>query len=137
MTLRCREYLGEGKLKPSDYSYKRFWAKIDRTKGDKYVSSQEVDWGASRGQGKRSGRMVMGAMSDAAKGKKKYYDILGNAKLNRRDREEADSLSDLQKHMFAKALEAGFETDVAFLVAYSVGDNRISRKEVYKLVTEE
>lgn len=134
MTLRCREYLGEGKLKPSDYSYKRFWAKIDRAKGDKYVLTQEVNWGANRGQGKRMGGMVQGGMSDPSRGKKKYHDVLGKAKLNRSDREESGSLDTHQKIMFAKALEAGFDTDVAFLVAYSVGKNNIGRKEVYKLV---
>ena len=137
MTLRRREYLGEGTLNPSDFTYARFWAKIDRAKGDKYAVSHEVDWGTSRrGQGKRRGGMVMGAMSDAPKGKKSYVDVLGKASLNRSDKEESDSLTNHQKLMFAKALEVGFSTDVAFLVAYTVGNNRLAKKEVYKLATE-
>jgi len=65
---------------------------------------------------------------DNEKGEKKYQ-----GHLNKRDSEEAEELTDEQSKMFAKAFEAGFETNIAFLVAYSVGGNRISRGEVYDL----
>lgn len=113
---------------------KQFWSRIDRKKGDKYITSTVTDWGQThRGQGKRVGGMVKGAMSDLPKGKKKYYDILGNAPLSRNEKEEASSFETNQQIMLARALEAGFPSDVAFLVSYSVGSDKLSRSEIYKL----
>ena len=135
MTLRRRQYLVEGHLDPSDFSEKKFWEKIDASSGNKYAKSNVVDWGPrKRGQGRRFGTMIRGAMSDAPVGNKQYVDVLGNAPLNAKQKEEADNIRDTyQKFMFAKALEAGFSPDVAFLVSYSVGDGAMDRSEIYDL----
>jgi len=137
MTLRRRSYLVEA-ADPSRMSEKQFWAKIDRVNPGKYATSSTVDWGASRGQGKRHGRMVMGGMSDAPKGKKSYTNILGKlqGKLSRDDWDEAKHLEDAQKFMFAKAMAAGFSPNVAFLVSYTRGRTPMSRREAFKLATE-
>ncbi|MCP4493229.1 MAG: ParB N-terminal domain-containing protein [Gammaproteobacteria bacterium] len=42
------------------------------TEPNYFVGSNRVDWGSGRGRGKRVGKMVTGAMSDAPKGEKSY-----------------------------------------------------------------
>ncbi len=42
------------------------------------VGYEEVNWGNSRGQGKRSGRMVRGGMADPPRGKRRYIRYLAN-----------------------------------------------------------
>lgn len=114
-----------------------FWARVDGAPADAFVTTESIDWGGlSRGAGKRRGRMVMGAMSDPARGVKTYAKILGKADLGPEDRFEADSLELPQQALFARALSAGFGVDVAFLVAYTVGPDPITRSEAFEKAKE-
>ena len=139
MTLRSRRYLGES-LDPSSMSMQEFWKRIERADAGKYSKSFEVDWGSSRGAGKRIGRMVTGGMSDPPRGKRGYVDLLAKMRLSGDDKEEAGNLTELQKQWFARAMAAGFSTDVAFLVAYAVPDRGYAptgRAETYRLAVEQ
>lgn len=82
------------------------------------------------------GGMVMGAMSDAPVGKKAYVDLLAKAPLSKNEREEARGLERTQQVKLAQALAAGYRSDVAFLVAYTVGPDPISREDAYKSIVE-
>jgi len=135
--LRRRTYMIEVR-DPKKMTEVQFWKAIDKANPDRYTTSNVIDWGGRRGQGKRMGRMIRGAMSDAPQGKKSYISIIGKlkGKLSRNDWEEAMNLEQDQKFLFAKALAAGFSVDVAFLAAYTTGKSPVSKKEAYKLATE-
>lgn len=110
-----------------------FWSRIDAAPADLFVSSETVDWGGmSRGAGRRRGKMIMGAMSDPARGKKTYTRILGKADLTDLEREEANALERPQQAMIARALAAGFSVDAAFMAAYTVGPDPITRAEAFQ-----
>lgn len=111
-----------------------FWAAIDAAPTDRFVAVEVVDWGSMpRGAGKRHGRMVMGGMSDPPRGKKTYANILGKADLTADQRVEASGLVRAQQLMFARALAAGFSADVAFMAAYTVGPEPITRSEAFQM----
>jgi hypothetical protein len=125
-------------LQPAGMSAAEFWRRIDSAKGDRYLSSSSIDWGRgkARGQGKRSGGMVMGAMGDAPQGVKTYHFILGKAPLSAEDKAEAASLEPHQQMLIARALEAGFSAKVAMLVGYTAGPDPISRHECFRIAQD-
>lgn len=109
-----------------------FWKAIDTSPADQFVTSEVIDWGGMpKGQGRRRGGMVMGAMSDAVRGKKSYAKILGSAPLNEEEMLEASAMEKPQQVMIARALAVGLPSDVAFVVAYTIGPDPISRHEAY------
>jgi len=70
-----------------------------------------IDWGDKRGQGKRSGGMVKGAMSDVSlRGEKTYTDLLGGVKEIQDDPNDLIILSnDNIKFRYLKARTYGFD----------------------------
>jgi len=115
-------------------TFKDFDANIQKQKGNSLIETSTQDWGTSRGQGKRVGGMVMGAMSDM-KGKKQYSDIIG--KLDENERKEVYEIVDqggLQKIQllnYAKAREAGYSHETA--LDYMIKDDfKGGIEEVYK-----
>ena len=81
-----------------------------------FATTRTEDWGSNRGQGKRMGGMVRGAMSDPPKGVKTYVDRFG--KLSREEQEEASSLDGGSQNDYAKARNAGLSHDDAMVWAY-------------------
>lgn len=114
-----------------------FWARIDAAPADRFTSTEVIDWGGMpRGAGRRRGKMIMGAMSDPARGKKTYTRILGKADLTDLEREEAEALEAPQQVLIARALAAGFSTDAAFLAGYTVGPDPITRSQAFEIASK-
>lgn len=75
-----------------------FWASIDNAPADRYVGSTVIDWGRrQRGQGKRMGTMIRGAMSDAPVGRRSYPVVLASAPFTEGERGEASVMEMEQK----------------------------------------
>ncbi len=95
-------------------------------KGDPFAfqNTMEIDYGRlPRGQGKRVGGMVMGAMgSGLLQGKKQYSHIVGN--LPDQERSEIAPLEKIAQIAYAKARSVGFSHDEAALSAYAVNDGK-------------
>lgn len=120
---------------PKSLGERAFWERIDAAPADKYIASGVVDWGGhQRGEGKRFGKMIRGAMSGRQRGRKTYYALLANAPLDTRQREEVEGLTLAQQSLVAQALAAGFDGEVALTVAYTRGLDPISRSEAYALI---
>jgi hypothetical protein len=141
----------EGKIKPVDINKSVDIAKlsdseiessINDANPDIFKGTVEVDWGSSRGQGKRSGGMVKGSMSDAPKGKKTYIDKYQKLKLNSEDESEIKlsvDAGDNDEKLYLKARSAGFSHKVAMLTSITDADmarNNLTRKDIYKLARE-
>lgn len=97
---------------------------FDSQKGNSFMQSTTEDWGDLRGQGKRTGKMVMGGMRDASlQGKKTYTDILGKLKQtepeNYQDINLMASDENYVKSAYARAREAGADHDMAVRYALS------------------
>lgn len=81
---------------------------------------QIIDWGTSmRGQGKRVGKTIIGAMSAMPRGKKEYKDLLGNLP-EIKERQYLRSLSEGEKLAYYKARNAGYSPDDSELFAFSL-----------------
>src|SRR5262245_49387320 len=80
---REKRKTSEGQRKQDD-----FYHAIDALSPDKFATTTVEDWGTKRGQGKRSGGLVRGAMSDITlQGKKTYTNLIGQ--LPKDDQNEA------------------------------------------------
>lgn len=82
----------------------------------------EEDWGSNRGQGKRSGYMVKGAMADPPRGKKTYTSILGNIDIPEGERDWMGSLDQHVQMAYNKARAYGLDHDHALSYAFGVDD---------------
>lgn len=80
----------------------------------------QIDWGSNRGQGKRRGKMVMGAMSDAPRGIKTYYDAYGSLPDVNDIRTDVRSLDAFQEFRYMKARDYGLNHTEAFLFSFSI-----------------
>lgn len=117
---------------PADLTEAELWAAIDAAPADAFAESWCVDWGTNRGQGRRRGRMVQGAMSDPPRGVSYYLKILGSsAPLTDAERVEAESMTPIARCMLAKALAVGLRGSDAFLVSDTVGDEALTRAQAF------
>ncbi|AZV56086.1 LPD38 domain-containing protein [Clostridium sp. AWRP] len=85
---------------------------------NKYKPSQNtVDWGngKTKGQGKRIGNMVMGAMGDAPQGKKTYINLVGNVPEFQTNADDFKGMSELNKTNYLKAREYGLNHNQAMV----------------------
>lgn len=81
-----------------------------------------VDWGNNtRGQGKRRGGMVMGAMSAAPRGIKRYTNVFGGLPDFEQHREELGMLPDFGavRSIYMRGRAVGLNHDQAMLLAYA------------------
>jgi hypothetical protein len=91
----------------------------DKPAPDKFGAYTDVDWGSQRGQGKRSGGMVQGAMSTGVRGRKTYYDPIG--KLPEVEQKEAkllDLTAGLAFDAYVQARNQGFDHNAAMVKGY-------------------
>lgn len=84
-----------------------------------------VDWGIgkARGQGKRVGNMIIGAMSDAPQGKKTYVDLVGNVPEYKTIPEDFKGMENVDKINYLKAREYGLNHDQAMVYQIVKNDN--------------
>ncbi len=83
------------------------------------VPSRGEDWGArSRGQGKRSGGMVRGAMAAVPTGIRRYPDFQRARGMTPTIWREAQLMSDEGKRAVIGALQAGWSADRALNLGY-------------------
>jgi hypothetical protein len=101
-------------------SRKDYKARIAAAPNDKYKTSHVEDWGNNRGQGKRVGGMVKGAMADPPRGKKTYTSILGA--LPEHELRDTVALENHHKIAYARARAAGFDHEQALSEAFEVDD---------------
>lgn len=96
---------------------KQLFAAIDKTEPyQKYKPTQTVvDWGNGRGQGKRSGKMVVGAMGDAPKGKKTYTNIVGGVPDYEKHKVDFTNMTERDKLNYLKAREYGLNHEQAMI----------------------
>lgn len=81
-----------------------------------------VDWGTStRGQGKRRGGMVMGAMSAAPRGVKKYVNIFGGLPDYKQHETDLGGLSDFGavRSIYLRGRAVGLNHSQAMVLAYA------------------
>lgn len=81
-----------------------------------------VDWGTStRGQGKRRGGMVMGAMSAAPKGVKKYVNIFGGLPDFEQHKDELGLMPDFGavRSIYLRGRAVGLNHAQASLLSYA------------------
>jgi hypothetical protein len=108
---------------PSTVPPDRLLAAVDAAENKFPPTWDTVDWGPrKRGQGKRIGHMVVGAMSDAPVGERQYADLFGG--LPDRDAHKADLdlllTGDTSKHLaltYLKARSLGLPHGPAFTLA--------------------
>jgi hypothetical protein len=99
------------------------------------IPTREEDWGArQRGQGKRIGGMVQGAMSAGPVGIKTYADPKNARGVTEEIREELSLLAFEDKKAVIGALQAGYSAQDAFLLAYNHG---IAAGTAYRLANPE
>lgn len=96
----------------------------------------EIDWGRQKGQGKRNGHMIKGAMSNAPQGIKRYVRILQNVIVVDKDKKDLKCLdNDYKRTRYAKALSAGLRHKAAMV--FSLIDTKEKFIEKLKGVTYE
>ena len=96
----------------------------------------QIDWGPrQRGQGRRAGGMVMGAMSGAPTGIKTYTNRLGNLPKEQADAVCKTSLRDSHHglDMCLRALSAGFNVNQAIVIGLAA-DNETTWNNSLKRV---
>ena len=92
-------------------------AKVRATKNKFEPKVTEVDWGSGRGQGRRSGKQVRGAMSDM-RGKKKYSDPLANVPgLSKVDEGILKRAGKEAINLFLQGVSAGLSNNDASILA--------------------
>lgn len=96
-------------------------AKIEGTIPDSFHEPYSVDWGTNRGQGKRGGGMVRGAMSDPPKGVKTYLNSF--AKLPEDEAKEIRLHDDHERNLYSKARTAGLSHESAMRYMYAETGN--------------
>ncbi len=114
------------KLKDNE-SKEDFVKRILSTEITKYKPTTDViDWGKQKQQGKRSGGMVMGSMGDISlQGKKEYKNILGGLPEYQEIKDEFNGggvETPMMQMAYLKAREAGFDKEQSMLFAYSITD---------------
>jgi len=77
-----------------------------------------IDWGSTKQQGKRSGNMVVGGMSNAPKGKKTYIDLLGNIPEKQTNPDDFRGLIEIDKINYLHAREYGLNHEGALTYMY-------------------
>lgn len=129
---RLREdgYLAKDEVRPrnpADMTRREFYQAIENAPSDRFVTSRQEDWGTgkARGQGKRSGGMVMGGMGDAPQGVKTYTSIAGGVPDYEQNKLEIEGLRRDEQAHYAKARAAGFDHDTAMLAVYERQDGSI------------
>lgn len=107
---------------PHEMTKAEHQAAIDAAPTNQFVTTHVEDWGTLRGQGKRSGGMVMGGMRDSSlQGKKTYVNAFG--KLPEEERRDAHGLIEgLGQLAYAKARAHGFDHEHAMLIGYEADD---------------
>ena len=114
------------KLKDNE-SKEDFVKRILSTEITKYKPTTDViDWGKQKQQGKRSGGMVMGSMGDISlQGKKEYKNILGGLPEYQEIKDEFNGggvETPMMQMAYLKAREAGFDKEDSKLFAYTITD---------------
>ena len=89
--------------------------KIQNIKLKKYKpTTYTINWGKQKQQGKRIGKMVIGAMSDVSlQGKKEYTNILGSFSQEEQNEINSYLRENYEKLLYAKAREYGLNKDEA------------------------
>ena len=90
-----------------------------------------IDWGNPNQQGKRSGKMVTGGMSDAPKGKKTYIDLLGNIPEKQTNPDDFRGLTTIDKIDYLHAREYGLGHEKAMDYMYKRMIERRKDEHVY------
>ena len=84
-----------------------------------FAASFEIDWGSSRGQGRRRGPMVLGAMSDISiRGVKKYSNLIAKLDLEGEDKLEVEGMPRLELIAYLQARAAGLDHNLSACFAY-------------------
>lgn len=116
---------GETKKQPWEMTSQEMEEAINNAKPIKTETVETVvDWGSGRGQGKRSGGMIKGSMSDMnVRGKKTYRqmklydgDVSGSGK-DRTRQQDFDTLSNYAADQYLKARAIGIDHDIALFYA--------------------
>ena len=66
-----------------------------------------INWGNTNKQGKRTGKMIIGGMSNAPQGKKIYIDLLGNVPEKQTNPDDFRGLTEIDKVDYLHAREYG------------------------------
>lgn len=89
---------------------------MSTTKPAKYSKPYTVDWGHTRGQGKRSGGMVLGGMSAAVRGKKVYIDLFHD--LPEDEAKEIGLCNSWTQKYYLIARGYGWDHGISMVIAY-------------------
>lgn len=116
-------------------------AVINKTKNE-LANTKTEDWGNLRGQGKRTGGMVMGGMRDSSlQGEKSYLNPIGKLEdVNKADYDDAIATfndNSIAKSAYGKARSAGFDHDTALRHGLSkVADIGMTFSELLKVAKQ-
>jgi len=116
-------------------------AVINKTKNE-LANTKTEDWGNLRGQGKRTGGMVMGGMRDSSlQGEKSYLNPIGKLEdVNKADYDDAIATfndNSMAKSAYGKARSAGFDHDTSLRYGLSkVADIGMTFSELLKVAKQ-
>ncbi|MAD74578.1 MAG: hypothetical protein CML20_07295, partial [Rheinheimera sp.] len=116
-------------------------AVINKTKNE-VANTKTEDWGNLRGQGKRTGGMVMGGMRDTSlQGEKSYLNPIGKLEdVNKADYDDAIATfndNSIAKSAYGKARSAGFDHDTSLRYGLSkVADIGMTFSELLKVAKQ-
>lgn len=116
-------------------------AVINKTKNE-LANTKTEDWGNLRGQGKRTGGMVMGGMRDSSlQGEKSYLNPIGKLEdVNKADYDDAIATfndNSIAKSAYGKARSAGFDHDTSIRYGLSkVADIGMTFSELLKVAKQ-
>ena len=116
-------------------------AVINKTKNE-LANTKTEDWGNLRGQGKRTGGMVMGGMRDSSlQGEKSYLNPIGKLEdVNKADYDDAIATfndNSIAKSAYGKARSAGFDHDTSLRYGLSkVADIGMTFSELLKVAKQ-
>ncbi|MGR3982455.1 LPD38 domain-containing protein [Pseudoalteromonas sp. 1181_04] len=116
-------------------------AVINKTKNE-LANTKTEDWGNLRGQGKRTGGMVMGGMRDSSlQGEKSYLNPIGKLDdVNKADYDDAIATfndNSIAKSAYGKARSAGFDHDTSLRYGLSkVADIGMTFSELLKVAKQ-
>lgn len=96
-----------------------------------------VDWGTSRGRGKRYGRggarLVGGAMADPPRGVRTYYQQVPNEPDD--VRAEVGMLEAYLRPIYLQARSAGVPHGAAMCIAWAKADSTITAEDLYQALS--
>lgn len=110
---------GELQKEPWEMTQKEFKRKVSSADHKIFSDIEIIDWGSRRGQGKRVGKIVKGAMSDAPQGKKTYIRIFAKLPDYNKHKIELEGMPLHETIPYLKARAAGFDHDTAMLNSYT------------------